>query len=65
MSRLKFYIEKTKFLAAFIWWREWSLVRCEWKRTYGQMQAVEVRSDELGQEAAERLLQYLKHRALV
>ena len=59
MTRFKFYLDKINMLAHFIWWREWELVREEWNLTYEEMLDAEARSDEICQEAAERLLRAL------
>ena len=56
VSRLKFYIDKIGFLAAFIWYRHWKLVKAEWNLTYKEMKEAEARLPEIEREAIERLL---------
>ncbi len=63
MSRLEFYIDKARFLAAFIWWREWRLVRDEWSITYEEMLDVIERAPEIEREAVGRLLKAVEEEA--
>ena len=60
MCRFKFFIEKTRFLVAFIWWCEWELVTEEWNRTYKDSLDSAARWPEIEKEAIERL-----HRAIL
>ena len=55
MPRFKFYVEKAKFLATFIWWRKWELVRDEWGMTYQEMLNARVRLPEIERGALGRL----------
>lgn len=57
MDRFKFCIEKIKFLVAFIWWREWELVKEEWNRTYKDSLDSKARWPEIEKEAIDRLYQ--------
>lgn len=56
MSRLKFYIEKAHFLAAFIWWRDWKLVRDEWNMTYKEREEARENFPETERKALDRLI---------
>ncbi len=56
MNRLKFWLEKFKFMIIFAWWREWWLVSSEWNITYAQMQEAEANSEQICKEAVERIL---------
>lgn len=38
MKRIKFYLEKIKFMAIFAWEMDWMLFSEEWKLTYAEMQ---------------------------
>ena len=60
MSRFRFYVDKAHFLIAFIWWRNWRLVKDEWNVTYAQRLDTEAHSDEICREAAERLLRAIE-----
>lgn len=60
MSKLKFYIEKIGFLAAFIWWWRWALVRDEWNLTHKQLEDAEARIPDIEREALERILGIIK-----
>ncbi len=57
---LKFWIKKLKFLLTFIWWREWQLVREEWRCTYKDMLEAEANWEETDRQAVERLLKAIQ-----
>ena len=56
MSRLGFYISKAGFLIAFVWWREWKLVRDEWNMAYEELQEAKAHLPETERKIIERLL---------
>lgn len=55
IPRLRFYIDKLKFLTIFIWLREWKLVKCEWDMTYSDWIDAQNRWEEINKEAVRRL----------
>lgn len=57
MNRLTFFFSKLKFLFWFAVWREWDLFREEWNLTYTRALDAHLRSEEICQEAARRLLE--------
>ena len=59
MSQLKFYIEKVKFLAAFLRMREWRLVRDEWRITYCEYLEAHENIEEIIEEAVKRIMKEL------
>jgi hypothetical protein len=56
MKRIKFYLDKIKFMTIFAWERDWMLFSEEWKLTYAEMQDARGRGYEIYREAILRLM---------
>ena len=49
-------LQKIQFMCVFAWWRNWALVREEWKLTKKDLDDAKARSEEINRRAAEQLL---------
>jgi hypothetical protein len=56
MKRIKFYLDKIKFMTIFAWHLDWMLVSEEWKLTYAEMQDARGKGYEIYRAAILRLM---------